>query len=91
MNFRKEYKGQLILENVWGTPGEQGTGVWKKTLSPRDFNIVQERGLEEVVMYFSFEEFVLNREFYPSRTSVNPTDSYPSPTRTLGLCPSAKE
>ncbi|KAL2853191.1 hypothetical protein BJX68DRAFT_265414 [Aspergillus pseudodeflectus] len=60
MNFRKEYKGQLILENAWGTPGEQGTGVWKKALTHEDFRRVQEKGLEEVVMYFSFEEFVLN-------------------------------
>jgi hypothetical protein len=63
MNFRKEYKGQLILENAWGTPGEQGTGVWKKALTHEEFKQVQEQGLEEVVMYFSFEEFVLNREF----------------------------
>ncbi|KAL4744827.1 hypothetical protein BDW72DRAFT_74316 [Aspergillus terricola var. indicus] len=71
MNFRKEYKGQLILENVWGTPGDQGKGVWKKALTHEDFNKVQEKGLEEAVMYFSFEEFVLNREFpYPGRTLV---------------------
>jgi hypothetical protein len=63
MNFRKEYKGELILEDVWGTRGEEGTGVWKKSVSREEFKEVEEPELREAVMYFSLEEFVLTRKF----------------------------
>lgn len=63
MNFRKTYKDELILEDVWGTPGEGGRGAWKKHISREEFEPVNEAALREEVMYFSLEEFVLTREF----------------------------
>jgi hypothetical protein len=59
MNFVKDYKGELMLENVWGTPGPGGQGQWKKRMTCREFNPVNERGLQGTIMYFSIEEFVL--------------------------------
>ncbi|KAF5235118.1 hypothetical protein FAUST_7281 [Fusarium austroamericanum] len=59
MNFQKEYKGELMLEDVWGTSGEDGTGAWKKRISSNEFHKVDDPSLKERVMYFSLEEFVL--------------------------------
>ena len=63
MNFLEEYKGELILEDIWGTPGADGKGEWKKRITSAEFKRVKEPGLEEMTVYASYEEFVLVCEF----------------------------
>lgn len=63
LNFREEYKGELILEDVWGTPGNGGSGEWKKRVNSKEFEKVNSfESLRETTMYFSLEEFVLMGE-----------------------------
>lgn len=68
MNFQEKYKDELLLEDVWGTPGEDGTGVWKKNINRDEFRKVDEPDLQEIVMYFSLEEFVLTRKLKQSES-----------------------
>lgn len=69
MNFVSEYKSDLLLEDVWGTRGEHGKGEWKKMVCREEFQVVGEPGLEQTLMHFSLEEFVLTRESARSKGS----------------------
>ena len=60
MNFRNGFKSEAILENVWGTPGEDEKGEWKKFVSEPEFEKLD--GPMGQLMYFSIEEFVLERK-----------------------------
>ncbi|KAJ5512516.1 hypothetical protein N7463_002068 [Penicillium fimorum] len=53
------YGSQLILEDVWGTPGQDNKGEWKKLLTAEEIQKVNESRIKETTMYFSLEEFVL--------------------------------
>lgn len=67
MNFEggKDFGGgKLILEDVWGTPGDDGTGLWKKMVRKDEFMELDEPELKESVIYCSLEEFVLMRKFH---------------------------
>ncbi|OAQ85678.1 PPPDE peptidase domain-containing protein [Purpureocillium lilacinum] len=59
MNFYKQYGDDLILEDVWGTPGKNGEGEWKKRVRRDEFQIMRDSRLCDVKMFFSLEEFVL--------------------------------
>jgi hypothetical protein len=66
MNFAREFKSDLILEDVWGTP--EG---WKKRVSRKEFYGINKPGLQEITIYCSIEEFVLSRmSTYPPSIAV---------------------
>lgn len=70
MNFLTDTSSDLILEDVWGTPGEGGAGLWKNMICKDEFKQVLEPGIEEKVMYFNLQEFVLHRESRKSLFSM---------------------
>lgn len=59
MNWSSVYGSELILEDAWGTPGQDNKGEWKKLLTAEEIQKVNEPGIKEATMYFSLEEFVL--------------------------------
>ncbi|KAJ5192498.1 hypothetical protein N7449_008640 [Penicillium cf. viridicatum] len=59
MNWSSVYGSELILEDAWGTPGEDNKGEWKKLLTAEEIQKVNESRIKETTMYFSLEEFVL--------------------------------
>ncbi|KAJ5392072.1 hypothetical protein N7509_007562 [Penicillium cosmopolitanum] len=63
MNFLTDTSSDLILEDVWGTPGEGGAGLWKNMICKDEFKQVLEPGIEEKVMYFNLQEFVLHLQW----------------------------
>lgn len=52
-------RSELILEEVWGTPGPTGMGVYKKLIRRDEFEPVHEKGLGETIIHCSLQEFVL--------------------------------
>ena len=58
MNFHNKYGDDLILEDVWGTPGKNGEGEWKKRVRRDEFQVLRDSSLCDVKMFFSLEEFV---------------------------------
>lgn len=59
MNWTRGYGSHLILEDVWGTPGQNNTGEWKKLLTDAEFDKTSDPMFKEITMYCSLEEFVL--------------------------------
>ncbi|CAI7663644.1 unnamed protein product [Penicillium viridicatum] len=59
MNWSSGYGSELILEDAWGTPGQDNKGEWKKLLAAEEIQKVNESRIKETTMYFSLEEFVL--------------------------------
>ncbi|UNI18778.1 hypothetical protein JDV02_005030 [Purpureocillium takamizusanense] len=62
MNFSQTYD-ELIIKDVWGTPGQNGEGVWKKRVREDEFEVLQDPEFGEVKMFFSLEEFVLSAQW----------------------------
>ncbi|OQE06188.1 hypothetical protein PENVUL_c019G05712 [Penicillium vulpinum] len=63
MNWEQNYGSHLILEDVWGVPGEGKSGRWKKELADTEFQKITDPNFQEVTMYFSLEEFVLEAQW----------------------------
>ncbi|KAJ5355943.1 PPPDE peptidase domain-containing protein [Penicillium concentricum] len=59
MNWEEKIGSLLILEDVWGTPGQDMSGDWKKLVKATEFEKVTNPKYQETTMYFSLEEFVL--------------------------------
>lgn len=59
MNWEGRYGSPLILEDVWGVPGQGKNGTWKRQLADNEFQKITDPNFRQVIMYFSLEEFVL--------------------------------
>ncbi|OQE06834.1 hypothetical protein PENVUL_c016G05979 [Penicillium vulpinum] len=89
MNWKDEYGSALILEDVWGTPGQDNRGEYKKLLTDAEFTKHTDRKFEETTMYFTLEEFVLEAQWllrqFTSRRRDGRICANPGTTYNLGF------
>ncbi|KAJ5457639.1 hypothetical protein N7475_009027 [Penicillium sp. IBT 31633x] len=90
MNWTRGYGSHLILEDVWGTPGQNNTGEWKKLLTDAEFDKTSDPMFKEITMYCSLEEFVLTvqwllRQFTGLGRTFDKAEILPNPGEAYSL------
>lgn len=63
MNWENGYGSSLILSDAWGTPGPDQNGEWKRLVTDTEFTKINDRKFQEMTVYCSLEEFVLEHKF----------------------------